>query len=142
MQGLSEAPFMRDVEHWGVMTIGTGLGNARSTNRVFSAALVWMRQRPFLLRNLAENGRVSRSKCSLPLCGAAHGVLCSTSCILYLTGSLFGLPLDLGLGVPGDFTSSLLHSPLCLVSCTCDPILIHDNTPSKPQAIFNVNGGA
>jgi len=24
---------MRDVEHWGVFTIGTGLGNARFTNR-------------------------------------------------------------------------------------------------------------
>ncbi len=34
VQGLSEAPFMRDVERWGVMTIGTGLGNARFTNRV------------------------------------------------------------------------------------------------------------
>ena len=33
VQGLSEAPFMRDVERWGVMTIGTGLGNARFTNR-------------------------------------------------------------------------------------------------------------
>lgn len=32
-QGLSEAPFMDDVEHWGVLTIGTGLGNARFTNR-------------------------------------------------------------------------------------------------------------
>jgi predicted NBD/HSP70 family sugar kinase len=32
-QGLSEVPFMQDVEHWGVMTIGTGLGNARFTNR-------------------------------------------------------------------------------------------------------------
>jgi hypothetical protein len=26
-------PNMKDVEHWGVMTIGTGLGNARFTNR-------------------------------------------------------------------------------------------------------------
>ena len=33
VQGLSEAPFMRDVERWGVMTIGTGLGNARFSNR-------------------------------------------------------------------------------------------------------------
>lgn len=33
VQGLSEVPYMRDVEHWGVMTIGTGLGNARFTNR-------------------------------------------------------------------------------------------------------------
>jgi predicted NBD/HSP70 family sugar kinase len=33
VQGLSEAPFMQDVEHWGVMTIGTGLGNAQFTNR-------------------------------------------------------------------------------------------------------------
>ncbi len=33
VQGLSEVPFMRDVETWGVMTIGTGLGNARFTNR-------------------------------------------------------------------------------------------------------------
>jgi ROK family len=33
VQGLSETPFMRDIEHWGVATIGTGLGNARFTNR-------------------------------------------------------------------------------------------------------------
>jgi predicted NBD/HSP70 family sugar kinase len=32
-QGLSEVPFMQNVEHWGVLTIGTGLGNARFTNR-------------------------------------------------------------------------------------------------------------
>lgn len=33
VQGLSEVPAMRDVERWGVVTIGTGLGNARFTNR-------------------------------------------------------------------------------------------------------------
>jgi predicted NBD/HSP70 family sugar kinase len=33
VQGLSELPWMQDVEHWGVMTIGTGLGNARFTNK-------------------------------------------------------------------------------------------------------------
>jgi predicted NBD/HSP70 family sugar kinase len=33
VQGLSELPWMRDVDHWGVLTIGTGLGNARFTNR-------------------------------------------------------------------------------------------------------------
>jgi predicted NBD/HSP70 family sugar kinase len=33
VQGLSEVPFMQDVRHWGVLTIGTGLGNARFTNR-------------------------------------------------------------------------------------------------------------
>lgn len=33
VQGLSELPDMRDVERWGVLTIGTGLGNARFTNR-------------------------------------------------------------------------------------------------------------
>jgi predicted NBD/HSP70 family sugar kinase len=33
LQGLSEAPYMGDVKHWGVLTIGTGLGNARFTNR-------------------------------------------------------------------------------------------------------------
>ncbi|MBP0491521.1 ROK family protein [Pararoseomonas indoligenes] len=32
-QGLSEIPNMQDVERWGVLTIGTGLGNARFTNR-------------------------------------------------------------------------------------------------------------
>jgi predicted NBD/HSP70 family sugar kinase len=32
-QGLSEVPFMQDVTCWGVLTIGTGLGNARFTNR-------------------------------------------------------------------------------------------------------------
>ncbi len=36
VQGLSEAPFMADVTHWGVLTIGTGLGNARFTNRTAS----------------------------------------------------------------------------------------------------------
>jgi hypothetical protein len=33
VQGLAEIPFMREVERWGVLTIGTGLGNARFTNR-------------------------------------------------------------------------------------------------------------
>src|SRR4030088_586148 len=32
-QGLSEVPFIQDVDRWGVLTIGTGLGNARFTNR-------------------------------------------------------------------------------------------------------------
>lgn len=33
VQGLSEVPFMRDVENWAVLTIGTGLGNASFTNK-------------------------------------------------------------------------------------------------------------
>lgn len=33
VQGLSELPFVSDRTHWGVLTIGTGLGNARFTNR-------------------------------------------------------------------------------------------------------------
>jgi predicted NBD/HSP70 family sugar kinase len=33
VQGLSEVPNMTDVERWGVLTVGTGLGNARFTNR-------------------------------------------------------------------------------------------------------------
>jgi predicted NBD/HSP70 family sugar kinase len=33
VQGLSEVPYMQDVERWGVFTIGTGLGNARFSNR-------------------------------------------------------------------------------------------------------------
>jgi hypothetical protein len=33
VQGLSEVPNMKDISRWGVMTIGTGLGNARFTNR-------------------------------------------------------------------------------------------------------------
>jgi predicted NBD/HSP70 family sugar kinase len=33
VQGLSELPFMQDVKQWGVLTIGTGLGNAHFTNR-------------------------------------------------------------------------------------------------------------
>ncbi|MDB5653789.1 MAG: hypothetical protein JWQ94_1402 [Tardiphaga sp.] len=32
-QGLSEVPFMQQFDRWGVLTIGTGLGNARFTNR-------------------------------------------------------------------------------------------------------------
>jgi hypothetical protein len=33
VQGLSELPFTRDVARWAVLTIGTGLGNARYSNR-------------------------------------------------------------------------------------------------------------
>jgi predicted NBD/HSP70 family sugar kinase len=33
VQGLSQTPFMTDVTHWGVLTIGTGLGNARFSFR-------------------------------------------------------------------------------------------------------------
>lgn len=33
VQGLSEVPFMQDIDSWGVFTIGTGLGNAHFTNR-------------------------------------------------------------------------------------------------------------
>ncbi|THK34590.1 ROK family protein [Ensifer sp. MPMI2T] len=33
VQGLSQVPFMQDVSGWGVLTIGTGLGNAHFTNR-------------------------------------------------------------------------------------------------------------
>ncbi|HXG81532.1 MAG TPA: hypothetical protein VNJ05_07005 [Sphingomicrobium sp.] len=33
VQGLSEGPFMRDVKHWAVLTIGTGLGNASFENK-------------------------------------------------------------------------------------------------------------
>jgi hypothetical protein len=33
LQGLSELPVMKDVSRWGVVTIGTGLGNARFTNK-------------------------------------------------------------------------------------------------------------
>jgi hypothetical protein len=33
LQGPSAVPDMADVEHWGVLTIGIGLGNARFTNR-------------------------------------------------------------------------------------------------------------
>ena len=33
VQGLSQVPFVRDVKRWGIFTIGTGLGNARFTNR-------------------------------------------------------------------------------------------------------------
>jgi predicted NBD/HSP70 family sugar kinase len=33
VQGLSELPRMQDRTHWAVLTIGTGLGNARYTNR-------------------------------------------------------------------------------------------------------------
>lgn len=33
VQGLSELPRMRVFEHWGALTIGTGLGNARFTTR-------------------------------------------------------------------------------------------------------------
>ena len=37
VQGLSQLPFMQDHKRWGVLTIGTGLGNARFTNRAKKA---------------------------------------------------------------------------------------------------------
>jgi hypothetical protein len=33
LHGLSEVPFMTDADRWGVLTIGTGFGNACFTNR-------------------------------------------------------------------------------------------------------------
>jgi predicted NBD/HSP70 family sugar kinase len=33
IQGLAELPFMRDVRRWGILTIGSGLGNAHFVNR-------------------------------------------------------------------------------------------------------------
>ena len=33
VQGLSEIPFQTDISRWGVLTIGTGLGNARFTQK-------------------------------------------------------------------------------------------------------------
>ena len=44
VQGLSEVPNMKDVSHWGVMTIGTGLGNARFTNRAELEGSAWKRR--------------------------------------------------------------------------------------------------
>jgi hypothetical protein len=32
VQGLSQIPHVRDCRHWGILTIGTGLGNAKFTN--------------------------------------------------------------------------------------------------------------
>jgi hypothetical protein len=32
LQGLSQVPRMLDVTRWGILTIGTGVGNARFTN--------------------------------------------------------------------------------------------------------------
>ncbi len=32
VQGLSQIPHVRDYKHWGILTIGTGLGNAKFTN--------------------------------------------------------------------------------------------------------------
>lgn len=37
VQGLSEVPHMQKLKSWGVLTIGTGLGNARFTNRAAEA---------------------------------------------------------------------------------------------------------
>lgn len=38
VQGLSDVPAMRDAAHWGVLTIGTGLGNASFATRPAEAA--------------------------------------------------------------------------------------------------------
>ncbi len=37
VQGLSQLPFVQDRDRWGVLTIGTGLGNARFSNRASKA---------------------------------------------------------------------------------------------------------
>lgn len=37
VQGLSEVPHMQKLKSWGVLTIGTGLGNALFTNRAAEA---------------------------------------------------------------------------------------------------------
>jgi hypothetical protein len=33
VQGLSELPYLQDYKRWGVLTIGTGLGNARFSKK-------------------------------------------------------------------------------------------------------------
>jgi predicted NBD/HSP70 family sugar kinase len=38
VQGLSEVPYMHDVRHWGMLTIGTGLGNAVGGFRITRAS--------------------------------------------------------------------------------------------------------
>jgi predicted NBD/HSP70 family sugar kinase len=38
VQGLSEIPHMQDVKRWGILTIGTGLGNALFSNRALTKA--------------------------------------------------------------------------------------------------------
>jgi hypothetical protein len=38
VHGLSDLPYVQDVDHWGVLTIGTGLGNAHFTNRKSDAS--------------------------------------------------------------------------------------------------------
>jgi hypothetical protein len=38
VHGLSDLAYVQDVDHWGVLTIGTGLGNARFTNRKSDAS--------------------------------------------------------------------------------------------------------
>jgi hypothetical protein len=38
VQGLSEVPWMTEVAHWGVLTIGTGLGNASFTTHASGSA--------------------------------------------------------------------------------------------------------
>ena len=37
VQGLSQLPLVQNRKHWGVLTIGTGLGNARFINRHVNA---------------------------------------------------------------------------------------------------------
>ena len=39
VQGLSEVPWMQDVRHWAVLTMGTGLGNVRFSNRGAEASV-------------------------------------------------------------------------------------------------------
>lgn len=38
VQGFSQLQFMQDTKHWAVLTVGTGLGNARRANRARSSA--------------------------------------------------------------------------------------------------------
>ena len=57
VQGLSEVPFTQDVERWGVLTIGTGLGNARFTNRAHP-------DQPRVAEGRAKTGEDGRARAS------------------------------------------------------------------------------
>jgi hypothetical protein len=48
---------MRDATHWGVLTIGTGRGNARLTNRTAAARIDGSRAAATISSNTSAAGR-------------------------------------------------------------------------------------
>jgi hypothetical protein len=58
VQGLSEVRFIHDIKHWGVLTIGPGVGNAHFTNRRSCFSAISILAIPFHARDRRAGGKM------------------------------------------------------------------------------------